>query len=255
MTEERYRKQHSIFDLFKSYYVSEFRKAELHLNETKFRHFRFELFSRKVRFERIRDIFRNEGEVKERISQMVPRNAYHTPVRWLSPIYVSKTKTEIDVMLSSPLFFDIDLDLTKAKRFGEAKETLVDLIDFIKERFSRLPDLIVFSGRKGFHVYYWEWDFDKMINLSPAKRIDWFVRERTKMLKELETSGISLDPTVTADPFRLMKIPNTLHGNTGLIAKPVKDIPSFNPILSCAAFDKKYYEELFGVDTQFYEAC
>ena len=62
-----------------------------------------------------------------------------------------------------------------------------------------------------------------------------------------------VDPTVTADPFRLMKIPNTLHGKTGLIAKPVKDIYKFNPAIDCMAFDRKIYENIFGLNLQFYE--
>jgi len=242
----------SIRSLFRSYYDSEFREAELHLDDVKFRHFRFDLFSRRVRFERIRDIFRSESELREKICQVVPRNAYHTPVKWLNPIYVAKTKTEIDVMLSSPLFFDIDLDLTVAKSFGVARDTTVDLIGFIEDRFDRIPDLIVFSGRQGFHVYYWDWDFDKLVQLAPNERIECFIKERMKILKELERAGITVDPTVTADPFRLMKIPNTLHGKTGLIARPVENISAFDPSVHSIAFDESCYSTLFGVDLQFY---
>jgi len=166
---------------------------------------------------------------------------------------VAKTRKETDVMLSSPLFFDIDLDLEKANNFGAAKDMLIDLVNFIEARFDRKPDLIVFSGRKGFHVYYWKWDFDEIINLVPIERINSFIRKRTKLLKELESAGISVDPTVTADPFRLMKIPNTLHGKTGLIAKPVKSISSLNPLVDCIAFDKNCYNDLLRLDLQFYE--
>jgi len=250
---KRSRKTESVPSLFRSYYTSEFREAELNLDGVKFRHFRFERFSKKVRFERIRNIFKNEVELKERICRIVPRNAYHTPVKWLNPIYVSKTKTEIDVMLSSPLFFDIDLNLTVAKNFGAARDTTTNLIGYIEAKFDRFPDLIVFSGRQGFHVYYWNWDFDKLVQLAPKERIDRFIKERTKILEELDRANISVDPRITADPFRLMKIPNTLHGKTGLIAAPVKDISAFDPSIHSIAFDKSYYSNLFGVDLQFYE--
>lgn len=249
----RSRKAASIRGLFCSYYHSEFREAKLHLDGVKFRHFRFELFSRGVRFERIRDIFKSESELKEKICRVVPRNAYHTPVKWLNPIYVAKTKTEIDVMLSSPLFFDIDLDLTVAKSFEVAKDTTIDLIGFIENKFGKRPDLIVFSGRQGFHVYYWNWDFDKLTQLSPNERIDRFIKERMNLLKKLERAGITVDPTVTADPFRLMKIPNTLHGKTGLIARPVENIYAFDPSVHSIAFDKSCYSTLFDVDLRFYE--
>jgi DNA primase catalytic subunit len=249
----RSRKAASIRGLFRSYYHSEFRDANLHLDEVKFTHFRFELFSRKVRFERVRDIFKSEAELKKKICRVVPRNAYHTPVKWLNPIYVAKTKTEIDVMLSSPLFFDIDLDLSVAESFEVARDTTIDLIEFIEDKFDRIPDLIVFSGRKGFHVYYWDWDFDRLTRLLPNERIDRFTKERRNLLKKLERAGITVDPTVTADPFRLMKIPNTLHGKTGLIARPVENISAFDPSVHSIAFDKSCYSTLFDVDLHFYE--
>jgi len=246
-------KQKDIYHLFRTYYTSEFVKTKLFLEAVKFRHFRFELFSQHVRFERIKDIFRKEEEVKAAISRIVPRNAYHTPVKWLNPIYVAKTKSEIDIMLSSPLYFDIDLDMKTVDNFGEAKDTLKELLAFIETRFERKPDLVVFSGRKGFHVYYWKWDFDKMENLSPKERVASFIRERKKILFELEQSEIRVDPTVTADPYRLMKIPNTLHGKTGLIARPIFNLASFNPIADCMAFDKNEYERLFNFDLSYYD--
>lgn len=250
---EKLEKDKSILGLFRSYYRSEFKKDELYLGSVKFRHFRFELFSQKVCFERIKDIFKREEEIKEKIIQLIPRNAYHTPVKWLNPIYVAKTKTEIDVMLSSPLYFDIDLDIKTTKSFGTAKFALTELLNYIEKRFAMHPDLIVFSGRKGFHVYYWEWDFDKMVNLPPIERISFFIRERKKILSDLEVAGILVDPAVTADPYRLMKISNTLHGKTGLIARPVRNISTFNPIIHCKAFDKNHYEGLFNADLQFYD--
>jgi DNA primase catalytic subunit len=243
----------SVFNLFKLYYKTAFQSKQLQINPVKFRHFRFELFSNRVRFERIRDIFSSEDEVKKKITQMVPRNTYHTPVRWLSPIYVSKTKNEIDVMLSSPLYFDIDIDIPNAKNFDSAKKVLIQLIDYMENRFSRKPDLVVFSGRKGFHIYYWEWDFGKIVHLLPQQRIKYFIEDRLKLLSELNEAGIKVDQTVTADPYRLMKVPNTLHGKTGLIAKPIEDIYRFNPINDCMAFDKVIYSKKFCLNLDFYQ--
>jgi len=75
-----------------------------------------------------------------------------------------------------------------------------------------------------------------------------------KLIEELKKANIQVDPTVTADPFRLMKIPNTLHGKTGLIARPIRDISGFNPV-HCTASEKIYYKERFGLNLQFYEIC
>jgi len=56
-------------------------------------------------------------------------------------------------------------------------------------------------------VYYWDWDFEEIINLSPQNRILTFIKKRKELLCQLELSGIKVDPTVTVDPYRLMKIP------------------------------------------------
>ena len=102
-------------------------------------------------------------------------------------------------------------------------------------------------------MYYWDWDFEEIINLSPQNRILTFIKKRKELLCQLELSGIKVDPTVTVDPYRLMKIPNTLHGKTGLIARPIHDVDSFNPTYECIAFDRSEYKRLFSFDLSYYD--
>ena len=63
-----------------------------------------------------------------------------------------------DFMLSSPLFFDIDMQLLSPPNLNSALQMSESLINYIKEKTGRVPDWIVFSGRRGFHIYYWKWD-------------------------------------------------------------------------------------------------
>ncbi|MBD3389052.1 MAG: DNA primase catalytic subunit PriS [Candidatus Altiarchaeales archaeon] len=44
------------------------------------------------------------------------------------------------------------------------------------------------------------------------------------------------DKQVTLDTSRLIRLPDTIHGGSGLLARKVKDIDSFNPLMDAIAF-------------------
>ena len=48
--------------------------------------------------------------------------------------------------------------------------------------------------------------------------------------KSLPVSSVNTDIGVTQDLSKLIRVPNSIHGETGLIAKIVDDIDSFNPL-------------------------
>lgn len=240
-------------ELFKEYYLSSFTPEKIVFPGLKFRHFRFQLFSKKIRFHRLVDIISSPDQLRNKLIHYAPLSAYFTPVKWLNPIYVARTKDELDVMLSSPLYFDIDMqDLTPAS-FSEAKRDTILLIEFLKEKCGRHPDLIIFSGRQGFHVYYWDWDANEIIRLSPQDRLIEFKKRREDILREIKKKDIIVDERITADPYRIMKIPNTLHGKTGLIAKPLLDVETFDPRKEAIAFDLEIYTRVFELDWKIYE--
>ena len=233
------------FNLFKHYYGHIFRLEDVTLPDIKFRHFRFQLFSKRTHFRRVRDILSTRRSLYDIIVRLTPKNAYYTPVKWLNPIYVGKTKKELDVMLSSPLYFDIDTKKLQTPTFSEAKKTANELIEFIRDEYNKGPDQVVFSGSQGFHVHYWDWDSARILQLSPSERILSFRRSRMEILEELAKRGIIVDDQITFDPYRIMKIPNTLHGETGLVAKPVVNISAFDPRKEARAFDEENYEVAF----------
>ena len=50
-----------------------------------------------------------------------------------------------------------------------------------------------------------------------------------------------IDKNVTTDPSHLIRLQNTLHGSTGLVARKIKDVSEladFDPMLKCVAFKK-----------------
>jgi DNA primase catalytic subunit len=239
-------------DLFDSYYKGFFTNDKIILPDLKFRHFRFQLFSKKTTFRRIMDVIQSPDQLREKLAKYVPLNAYFTPVKWLNPVYVGHTKNTLDVMLSAPLFFDIDMQDLDPPVFSEVKRNTMVLIEIMKEEYCRTPDLIIFSGRQGFHVYFWDWNSSKIMKLSPLERISEFKRQRIMVLEFLRRKKAVVDERITADPFRIMKIPNTLHGKTGLIAKAVKCVEDFKPKRDATAFTPEEYDSVFKIDWRLY---
>jgi len=207
----------------------------------------------KIRFQRVMDIINSPFHLYKKLVYYAPMNAYFTPVKWLNPIYVAHSKDELDIMLSSPLYFDIDMKDLNPPIFSEAKNDALKIIQFIEDEYQREPDLILFSGRQGFHLHYWDWDSNKIIRLNPKERMDEFKKSRNLLMSDMMKRKIIADITVTNDPFRIMKIPNTLHGKTGLIARPVKNIKSFDPRKDAVIFKMSDYENIFKINWSVYE--
>ena len=239
--------------LFQQYYLYSYTIDKIVLPDLKFRHFRFQTFSNKIIFRRVSDVISSPTKLRDKFIRYVPMNAYFTPVKWLNPIYVAHRKDELDVMLSSPLYFDIDMKDLVPSSFSEAKRDTNRLIEFLEEEYGRLPDLIVFSGRQGFHVHFWDWDTLDIIRLSPENRLIEFKRRRNELLALLRKRNITVDHGITPDPFRIMKIPNSLHGKTGLVAKPISEVERFDPKIQARAFDLEVYEKTFELDWNVYE--
>ena len=216
---------------FVEYYRSDRFKSEIALpNKSSFHHFRFEFFSENKLFRRIKEVIENEKKLVTVVQRNCPKNVFFTPVKWLDPVNLrrKKDKDVKDYMLSSPLFFDIDMQLISPPTLTSALETTERLIDCIEEKTTRKPDWIVFSGSRGFHVYYWEWDDIVRQYCSADMRIAAFIRERKRLLAFLNKKGVIVDFSVTADPWRLLRVPGTLHGESGFIAKVFKSLDGFS---------------------------
>ena len=56
------------------------------------------------------------------------------------------------------------------------------------------------------------------------------------IVKEL---GIGIDVAVTTDIHRIFRLPNTLHGDTGLLKKKIDNIDSFSPLTDAVAFSEE----------------
>ena len=229
--------------LFKAYYSSKSFLDKLILSpRANFSHFRCELFTSKDKkiFRKIKKIIRKKEEIQKVLVQWVPKNIYFTPTQWLDPINLRKRtdKAVSDVLLSCPLYFDVDSNSIKKSLLTTKK-----IINFILGEYSKKPDLIVFSGRRGFHIYYWDWgdiDFNK---LGPQQRVVEFAANRKRIIKDLFSENIEVDSSVTADPWRILRLPGTLHGETGLAATSISNLMNLSFIKKAKVLPQEKYAE------------
>jgi len=117
------------------------------------------------------------------------------------------------------LFFDFDSREDPPNLDRVWKETC-HFVNALK-RFYGLRPLIVFSGRRGYHVYVWLW---RVVEFRPSQEA-WakavYKGLQGKLLKGL--SYETLDPEVLGDIKRLARVPYTPHEKTGILCEPVTE--------------------------------
>jgi DNA primase catalytic subunit len=151
-------------------------------------------------------------------------------------------------MLTSPLYFDVDIK--KGEKIQAAQIAVAKLIEIIRNISDREPDLLVFSGRNGFHIYYWNWDEIPIQFGNPKDRINEFIKSRRQLLRYLGSKHVNVDNTVTADPWRILRLPGSVHWQTGMIACQVRDLNEFLPKQDATPFPTDTYREIFHVNLE-----
>ncbi|WP_114579426.1 DNA primase [Saliphagus sp. LR7] len=103
-------------------------------------------------------------------------------------------------------------DLDRALDYGfETRE-------IFKDEFSAEDTMVVYSGQ-GVHVY--------LLDRDPEHDYDESSREVLNDLL-IERYGIPIDPVVTADRSRLLRVPYSLHAEVCRVVQPI-DSPAFDP--------------------------
>ncbi len=112
------------------------------------------------------------------------------------------------------LFWDFDCEQDPSKAWIEAKSFAEALV-----RFYHVKPLLVFSGRKGYHLY----TFLRRTVQFPLHRTE-FVKAILEELQKRLLKGLefeTLDPAVIGDLKRLARIPYSIHEKSGLLCQPV----------------------------------
>jgi len=122
---------------------------------------------------------------------------------------------ERDVVLGlEKLFFDFDCELDLEKASSEAHDFALKL-----QKYYGIEPLIVFSGRKGYHLYVFLWSTVQfqVHRQEVAKEV--YAKLQEKLLKGLNYE--TLDRQVIGDIKRLSRLPYSVHEKTGRTCQPL----------------------------------
>ncbi|MEZ0319526.1 MAG: DNA primase catalytic subunit PriS [Pyrobaculum sp.] len=202
--------------------------------------------------------FKNLEELRRFVVEKTPRHVYSSSAYYERP---GEEDMENKGWLGADLVFDIDgdhLDTEACKEskmvslfcLEDAKEEANKLVDVLYEELGLKPTKVVFSGNRGFHIHVageevatlGQKERRELVNYLKAAGLDLAkfqirVGRRKVVLYEEEVRGnllrirkgvddpkalmVEVDEVVTQDIHRLIRLPGSLNGKTGLVALPI----------------------------------
>ncbi len=219
--------------------------------------------------------FESEDEFKNYVAKEVPAHVYYSSAYYENP---SDEKMEKKGWIGADLIFDIDGDHLPIKTknitatLERAKFEVKKLIKLLTKDFCVKEIEVYFSGSRGYHVHVLDEDFRYLESPERREIIDYLmlnnprlfsnpmestaevrikrflskkgVPERNWKKKKFLESAINalrvyIDAPVTADVKRLIRMPETLHGKTGLRVTRVEDLETFDPFRDAIAFGEE----------------
>ena len=210
--------------LFKKYYNRQYRpwKPE----NSKFYHYRKQLFNG-YWVKAKRKITSNNKLIAFINKKLPAKNLYYSISRWSNPEKVGPRNNN-NRCLGTNLIFDFDIiqNILDQDEFNKRKNQVIEFKNFLKDTFNFTTFQYLFTGNKGFHLYvldYNNFDFyeNYIKNISDNKQKFWDIEHiessnRDFLCKEIEEKGFPVDLNVINDLMRVVRLPGTLHGSTGL---------------------------------------
>jgi DNA primase catalytic subunit len=107
--------------------------------------------------------------------------------------------------VGADLIFDIDCDMLPTRTMEEAYFYALKLVDIMRRVYGFREVLLVFSGRRGYHVHVQDFE---------ATRLD--LEDRKEIVDCLTAKPdspyfVPIDPVVTGDIARLIRLPGSLY--------------------------------------------
>ena len=157
---------------------------------------------------------------RKSISQDNPSDLYFSTSSWLNPVDLPRLSDETrphPILLNHLIVFDIDFAPLSLENLEQARTTTVKLQNWIEKNYDYELISISFSGSKGFHLFYHDLD-RSLFSFENARERENAVKEaRNKLLQEVLLAGFKVDPRITADTRRIIRLPGSIHGKTGLL--------------------------------------
>ncbi|MEM0266280.1 MAG: DNA primase catalytic subunit PriS [Archaeoglobaceae archaeon] len=219
--------------------------------------------------------FESEEEFQGYVAKNVPAHVYYSSAYYENP---GEEKMEKKGWIGADLIFDIDGDhlpiKTKniASLLERTKIEVKKLIKLLKTDFGVKEVEIFFSGGRGYHVHVLDEDFRYLEAPERREIIDYLTLNNPRLFRNFPESNaeirvkrflskkgipernwkkekfiksaidalrVYIDAPVTADVKRLIRMPGTLHGKSGLRVTKVEDIETFDPFRDAIAFGEE----------------
>ena len=157
---------------------------------------------------------------RKSINRDNPTDIYFSTSSWLDPVNLPRLSDETrphPILLNHLIVFDIDFTPLSLENLEQARITTLKLHNWIEKNYAYELLGISFSGSKGFHLFYNDLD-RTLFSIENAKDRENAVKaERNKLLQEVLLAGFKVDPRITADTRRIIRLPGSIHGKTGLL--------------------------------------
>ena len=162
----------------------------------------------------------SQDSFRKAIAKDNPSDIYFSTSSWLEPIDLPNLNDETKpypILLNHLIVFDIDFAPLSLDNLEQARLTTLNLHKWIQKNYDYELMSISFSGSKGFHLFYNDPDRN-LFSIENARDRELAVKEnRNKLLQEVLLAGFKVDPRITADTRRIIRLPGSIHGKTGLL--------------------------------------
>ncbi len=160
---------------------------------------------------------RDHATLMKALGGQFPTDLFVSTSSWLDPIDLPRLNdlaTPAPVMLDHLVVFDIDCPPVCVERLEEARVTALNLHAYVMEHEDLEFLHAVFSGSKGFHMFYRDKERRVFAIPDPRNREQEVRALRSALLQRVLDAGLDVDTRVTADTRRIIRLPGSLHGRS-----------------------------------------
>jgi len=169
---------------------------------------------------------RTDGGIRSGLAKFLPLHVYQTLLRFKTK-GPPRGKYSNGFLLGGPVLFEMDLfDKNEPLSLWKLIDTIPmirDLVDFMKYRDNFKLVRITYSGFRGIHVVFDNPDqITKPIPLNGrrffSRVLKDYIRERRQLARAVGYHCVGWDWKVSADIWRVVRVPWSIHGSSSLRA-------------------------------------
>lgn len=203
----------------------------------------------------------NARDLKFYCFKLRPVHVYFSVLNWLFPERVGrKCKARYAIPLNGEYIVDIDSYLAQfphvhrydrewgicERCLNQSRISTLYLIEVLEKYYNKFA--VVFSGRSGFHVHVLDFNFRDWVSYREDNPIWCHSASRFRLTRLLNKQVQVFDRyhfNVSVDPMRMITVPNTINGETGLRCTYLGDGKAFAKltipdIINCSKLFSKF---------------